>query len=205
MQSVMNSWAAFLLQLHSNRQHVRTLCDGKLVQNPKTWLFIFHDHFNHGITTLKPFCMKWEIAIIALQSSANVPSYLAIIKLHRSLSSGSLARCNPVTLLSSPTLSNLISRRHFSPLGLAKVGGWSWCNSALHLIIGAFIDNGEGRWNQFPASSTNMGQPSSPSTPSSPSYLSIRQVWNEDGRWRNTADWFDLHSCSTFLEAFRCW
>ena len=105
-----------------------------------------------------------------------------------SLSSGSLARCNPVTLLSSPTLSNLISRRHFSPLGLAKVGGWSWCNSALHLIIGAFRDNGEGRWNQFPASSTNMGQPSSPSTPSSLSYLSIRQVWNEDGRCRNTAD-----------------
>ena len=94
----------------------------------------------------------------------------------------------------------------FSPLGLAKVGGWSWCNSALHLIIGAFRDNGEGRWNQFPASSTNMGQPSSPSTPSSLlSYLSTRQVWNEDGRCLNTADWFDLHSCSTLLEAFRGW
>ena len=81
--SIMNSWAAFLLQLHSNRQHVRTLCDGKLVQNPKTWFSIFHDHLNQGIITLKPFCMKWEIAIITLQSSANGHSYLAIIKLHR--------------------------------------------------------------------------------------------------------------------------
>ena len=200
----MNSWAAFLLQLHSNRQHVRTLCDGKLVQNPKTWFFIFHYHVNHWIITLKLFCMKWEIAIITLRCSANGQSYLAIIKLHRY----PLDRWPDATqwlyyLLQLYQISS--PRRHFSPLGLAKVGGWSWCNSALHLIIGAFRDNGEGRWNQFPASSTNMGQPSSPSTPSSLSYLSTRQVWNEDGRCLNTADWFDLHSCSTLLEAFRGW
>ena len=141
---------------------------------------------------------------MTLRSSANGHSYLIIIKLHRyPLDHWPDATQLLYYLLQLDQISSL--RRHFSPLSLAKVGGWSWCNSALHLIIGAFRDNGEGRWNQFPASSTNMGQPSSPSTPSSLSYLSIRQVWNEDGRWRNTADWFDLHSCSTFLEAFRCW
>ena len=185
----MNSWAAFLLQLHSNRQQVRTLCDGKLVRNPKTWFSIFHDHLNQGIITLKPFCMKWEIAIITLRSSANGQSYLAIIKLHRY----PLDRWPDATqwlyyLLQLYQISS--PRRHWEllfnfqglfPLGLAKVGGWSWCNSALHLIIGAFRDNGEGRWNQFPASSTNMGQPSSPSTPSSLSYLSL---YSSGFKWR---------------------
>ena len=77
----------------------------KLVQNPKIW---FNKHNNHGIITLNH--SVWNEKLRYNSSVFSKWAFLSSNYQTASLSSGSLARCNPVTLISSPTLSYIISK-----------------------------------------------------------------------------------------------